>query len=165
MSGAINMGTQQITGASSVSTTALVLNNQPITLGEFGSGATASQNAYFTTTAGAITALASYLFKVPGAISSIPVYPAYNGENWIFPSGGSSVGFTMFVNTTATSNAFSLPPGFYIRFINRKTSPLALTVSSVVNPLIPASPVNTSLTLSASRDTYIYWNGTVWTAD
>ena len=165
MTGSINMGLQQITGASSVSTTALVLNSQPITLGQQGAGATVSQNAYFKTTGGAITALASYLYKVPGAISSVPVYPAYNGENWIFPSGGASIGFTMFVNTTATSNAFSLPAGFYIRFINRKASSLALTVSSVVNPLIPVGAVNTPLTLAASRDTYIYWNGTTWTAD
>jgi len=165
MSGTLNMGTQQITGASVVSTTALTLNSQPITLGQQGAGATASQNAYFTTTGGAITALASYLYLVPGAIASVPIYPAYNGENWIFPSGGASVGFTMFVNTTATANAFSLPAGFYIRFINRKALSLALTVSSVVNPLIPVGAVNTPLTLPASRDTYIYWNGTTWTAN
>jgi hypothetical protein len=159
------MGSQTITGASSVSTTALTLNSQPITLGQQGAGATASQNAYFTTTGGAITALASYLYQVPGAIATIAVYPAYNGENWIFPSAGTAVGFTMYVNTTATANAFSLPTGFYIRFINRKASSLSLTVASVVNPLIPVSPVNTSLTLPASRDTYIYWNGTAWTAN
>jgi hypothetical protein len=166
MSGAIAMGTNAITGASAVSTTLFTLANRGMVYGTQGAAAIASQNLYMTDTGAGAVALAPMVYKIPDAGATFPVLPAYNGENWIFSSTFNATNaFTVYVNSTATSNIYSVPAGFYIHFVNRKASPISLTVASVANPLVPVGAVNTVLTLPASRDSYVLWNGTTWTAN
>jgi hypothetical protein len=160
MAGTLNMGSQAITAASAITTTALTLNSLPIAIGTNGAGATASQNLYFTNANNSPVALASYLYPIPAAGSSIPVYPAYNGENWVFPSGFVGSTYTLNVNSTATTNAFSVPTGFYIHLWNRKAGTITITVSSVANPLIPAGAVTAlTVTLTANTECFIQYQG------
>ena len=159
MSGSINMGNQAITAASAITTTALTLNNLPLAIGTNGAGATASQNLYFTNANNSPVAIASYLFTIPTAGVSIPTYPAYNGENWVFPSGFLGSTFTINVNSTATTNVFSVPSGFYIHLWNRKASTVTVTIASVANPLLPAGAVNTPVTLTAGQERFIQYQG------
>jgi hypothetical protein len=159
MAGTLNMGSQAITAASAITTTALTLNNLPLAIGTNGAGATASQNLYFTNANNSPVALASYLYPIPAAGSSIAVYPAYNGENWVFPSTFVGTTYTINVNSTATTNAFSVPTGFYIHLWNRKAGTITITIASVANPLIPAGAVNTTVSLTANTECFIQYQG------
>jgi len=159
MTGSINMGSQAITAASAITTTALTLNSLPIAIGTNGAGATASQNLYFTNANSSPVAIASYLYPIPAAGASIPVLPAYNGENWVFPSTFIGATYTLNVNSTATTNASSVPTGFYIHLWNRKASSITVTIASVVNPLIPAGAVNTVVVLAANTERFIQYQG------
>jgi hypothetical protein len=165
VAGSANMtfdGTRLTTNA--LSTTLFTLNTRPVTYGELGAGASASQNLYFTNAAGSPVALAPYLFIIPDAGVNIATYPAYCGENWVFQSTFVGSTFTIFVNSTATANAFSVPNGFYLHLWNRKATTVTVTISSVANPLIPAGAVNTTVTLTAGLERWIRWNGVanVW---
>jgi hypothetical protein len=155
----LTFATQNIS-AVNTSTTNLTLNSQPFAIGTNGGGGTASQNAYFTNANNSPIALASYLYPIPAAGSSIPTLPAYNGENWVFPSTFVGTTFTINVNSTATTNVYSVPTGFYLHLWNRKAGTITITVSSVANPLIPMGAVTAlTVTLAANTECFIQYQG------
>jgi hypothetical protein len=167
MSGSITMGSLGIgmTGASFISTTTFTLNSNPVIYGATGASSISSNNLYVNN-----VAVAPFLYALPNATVITPVFPSYNGENWIFGNSfvGSGGGVTNFyVNTTGTVNQYSIPKGFYLNLNSRKDSPNNITInvynmSDPLNPGILIPVTGSPFTLSAASSRYLYWSGSLW---
>ena len=164
----IDMNNSSILNASEVSTLLFTLSGKQVIYGLNSSVGTESQNLFFNGVANATS-----LLKIPDGFFGIAVFPAYNGEQWIFPStysGGPLVTLNIYVNSTATQNTYSVPNGFYLNLINRRpttglNTPITLKIYSIEDPenLPVILPVSTDLPLLNSSQAYLYWDGTSWT--
>ncbi len=152
MSGSIDMGSQNITEASNISTTTFTLNNKAILYGLPGGSGVDSLNLYANG-----TAIAPFLYSIPSSGVASPLNSTYNGENWIFPSNFSAGNTFSIVVNYAT-----LPAGFYLNLVNRKSSNITINIYNVTDPVLPppvGAPTETE-TLPASSSRYLYFDGT-----
>ncbi len=151
MSGSINMGTQNITDVSLVSTTSFTLNTKPILYGLPAGSGEDSLNLYVNG-----TAVAPYLFPIPSNGAANILTSTYNGENWVFPSD-----FPGTNTYSLVTNYLTLPTGFYLNLVNRKNSNIDIKIYNVTNPVLPPVGLPTETeTLLASSSGYLYFNGT-----
>lgn len=175
MSGAINMGAQQITNAGVITTTGVVAGALSLPNAGAGSGTAgitalqtdtngaASNNLYITQTSGALS-----LFKplanpviIYSALASANLYtylvPQFYGERHIFT--GSAVSPVLNYNTNSTytvgGNSISLNP-FYCEITNGSTSTLTVKVRYPNGGIPPATypPLSTAPTTIAPSGTW-----------
>lgn len=152
MSGSIDMGSQNITEASNISTSTFTLNSKAILYGLPGGSGIDSLNLYANG-----TAIAPFLYSIPSSGVATILTSAYNGENWIFPSNF-SVGnvFSIVVNYA------TLPAGFYLNLVNRKGANITINIYNLANPVLPppVTPATETETLPSSSSRYLYFDGT-----
>lgn len=151
MTGNINMGNQNITSASLISTTDFILNDKSILYGLPAGDNENSLNLYVNG-----VAVAPYTYPIPsGGVASI-LTSGYNGENWIFPSTFAGTTFSF------VTNYLTLSKGFYLNLVNRKVGSITINIYDSSNPSlpIPITPPTETETLPESSSRYLYFNGT-----
>jgi hypothetical protein len=176
MSGSINMGTQQITNAgaittTAVNTTALSLPNASvggisqvaITALQTDTNGIASNNMYITQTSGALSLfkpLANPVIIYTAGISAnlfTYLVPQFYGERHIFTGSAVSPILNYNTNTTYTvgGNSISLNP-FYVEVTNGSANTLTVKVRYPAGGIPPAAypPVSTAPTTVAPSGTW-----------